>query len=1008
MLAPDEAALTDDRAGSDADADGGDVAFPSIRWRLQRRVDRVVHLARHDRGRLAEITVSAAVVVVCTWLVLMTLHPGDLWRNTTPTGGDMGAHVWGPRYLMDHLIPQGRLTGWTPDWYDGFPAYQFYMVVPSLMIVILTVGLAWYAAVPVVLGLAAAVVAAWSKPRLYPYRRIITGVAVALTVLTVALPYNRSFKLITGLGLLGLPAACWAFAKLSDLPFPIPPLVSAASLIFLYNREPIYNNTGNIIGGNFTSTMAGEFAFSISLTIAVLYLGVAARGLKTGRHRPLAAALFALASLCHLIPAFFVLGCTGALVLLHPDRARLKWLATMVPVAGLLTAFWVLPFWWRRDYVNDMGWEKLPLPGAELTEAGRTIGGNQSSVSYYLFPNGLKYLLIVAAFGIVASLVRRYRVGLVLALAWLGVAGTFVFLPQARLWNARLLPFMYLSVSLLAAIGLGEFIRVVAAAFNGRPHRPMPAVTVTLTAVSALGVLAYTALPLNGVLDSLTLPITKTRIDLIGTRTVSDGTATVNERYLNLPVLGSDLHVPLVNLTLRSPFRTSDANPVGGWSRWNYSGLEAKVPTSTSGGWPEYSDLMATMAGLGQDPAHGCGRAFWEYDNDRINGYGTPMAPMLLPYWTDGCIGSQEGLYFESSTTVPFHFLVQSELSAKPSNPQRGLPYPGFDFDTGIRHLQMLGVRYYIAVSPTAIAAADTHDALTPVAVSGPWHVYEIADAPLVEGLAYQPVVVEGMGESQDDWLPTASAWFLAPDTLDVPLVDHGPKDWKRVKVEPVPKDLRPLVRFTREQLGKTGPMDQLPELPRTRLPEVEVTNIRHDRSSISFDVSKVGVPVVVKTSYFPNWRVTGADRIYRISPNLMLVVPTSTHVRLDYTRTPVDLAATGLTLLGLVGLWVLSRRGPVAVEPETPPRLSVWLDDLIAVPSARSDAGEPAAAAEGAGDGAGEDEVPEAVEAPPARDPETAEVVPALDVDDEIWVVDADLAGTASATDGDVDHGPA
>ena len=37
------------------------------------------------------------------------------------------------------------------------------------------------------------------------------------------------------------------------------------------------------------STMAGEFAFSISLTLAVLYLGVAVRGLRTGRHRALAA-----------------------------------------------------------------------------------------------------------------------------------------------------------------------------------------------------------------------------------------------------------------------------------------------------------------------------------------------------------------------------------------------------------------------------------------------------------------------------------------------------------------------------------------------------------------------------------------------------------------------------------------------------------------------------------------------------------------------------------------------
>ena len=61
--------------------------------------------------------------------------------DTTPTGGDMGAHVWGPAYLRDHLLPNGRLVGWTPDWYAGFPAFQFYMVLPSLAIVMLDVGL---------------------------------------------------------------------------------------------------------------------------------------------------------------------------------------------------------------------------------------------------------------------------------------------------------------------------------------------------------------------------------------------------------------------------------------------------------------------------------------------------------------------------------------------------------------------------------------------------------------------------------------------------------------------------------------------------------------------------------------------------------------------------------------------------------------------------------------------------------------------------------------------------
>ena len=58
----------------------------------------------------------------------------------TPAGGDMGAHVWGPAFLRDHLLPDLRISGWTPDWYAGFPAYHFYMVVPPLLIVALDAG----------------------------------------------------------------------------------------------------------------------------------------------------------------------------------------------------------------------------------------------------------------------------------------------------------------------------------------------------------------------------------------------------------------------------------------------------------------------------------------------------------------------------------------------------------------------------------------------------------------------------------------------------------------------------------------------------------------------------------------------------------------------------------------------------------------------------------------------------------------------------------------------------
>jgi hypothetical protein len=99
------------------------------------------------------------------------------------------------------------------------------------------------------------------------------------------------------------------------------------------------------------------------------------------------------------------------------------------------------------------------------------------------------------------------------------------------------------------------------------------------------------------------------------------------------------------------------------------------------------------------------------------------------------------------------------------------------------------------------------------------------------------------------------------------------------------------------------------------------VTNITSGTDSISFDVSQVGVPVVVKTSYFPNWQASGADGPYRVSPNLMVVIPTATHVSLHYGWTGVDLGAWALTLLGFIGVVWLARSAPADV-PEPP---AVW-----------------------------------------------------------------------------------
>ena len=65
--------------------------------------------------------------------------------------------------------------------------------------------------------------------------------------------------------------------------------------------------------------------------------------------------------------------------------------------------------------------------------------------------------------------------------------------------------------------------------------------------------------------------------------------------------------------------------------------------------------------------------------------------------------------------------------------------------------------------------------------------------------------------------------------------------------------------------------------LPTTTISSIKMVTATSAAPSLSFDVSRTGVPVLVKISYFPNWQVAGAAGPWRVTPNLMVVVPTST-----------------------------------------------------------------------------------------------------------------------------------
>ncbi|MDE0655938.1 MAG: hypothetical protein OXH58_05125 [Acidimicrobiaceae bacterium] len=918
--------------------------------------DGVLEPSRRTTSVLTSVLVGAVVALMTAFLVA-NLRPWLWFTDTTPTGGDLGAHVWAPAYLRDVLIGELRLTGWTHDWYAGFPAFTFYMVVPSLLVVVVDAGLGLHEAVfahlavALAAGAAALVVArragrsasqcwaialvvagvagaaklfvdapaadralaalllpaavawcAWYGLRRRPYWRAgASAVAALLALVVVPMPYGVSLKLVTIAGVVVLPAAVWAMTRLGGIGAEGQALASVATLLFLFDRS------FNIYGGNLMSTMAGEFAYSLGLATAVLYIGVAVRGMQTDRHRILAGALLALTGLMHLFSAFFALAAVAALLLVLPWRAaewrrRLVWTVSSGALAAALSAWWVLPFWWNRGLLNDMGWGKERRYLSSLW--------SRSSFDYSFLENDppLQLFVVLAAAGAVLLFFRRDRLGMVLALTGAIVAAGFLVLPEGRLWNVRILPFYYLTVYLTAALGIGEAIRTGRSALD---RRQAARVAAGETDEDAEAVTAGEAGEADEGAGAGRFRVSAGAIVASGSVVVMTAAVLVMVglplRSLPFGNLGDD------GVYRWGPFSSSESNLGPYWVEYNFEGYEGRGPTAAGGGSSEYWDLVATMDRIGD--SRGCGPALWEYESGRLGSYGTPMAPMLLPYWTDRCIASMEGLYFEASATVPYHFLMQSELSSAPSRAQRDLPYSGLDVAAGIEHLRLMGVRYYMAFSEDAVSQARASADLTEVGATplGPWVVFEVSGHAPAVGLSRLPVVVDGLDDSSDEWLEASVGAFLAAGRDGPVLAADGPDGWPRMTL--------PDVRGERRDdpsgagLGRQQVMRRLSDVlvdvaPVENIEPAAISGLVRGDHSISFSVDRVGSPVLVRTSYFPNWSVSGAQGPYRVTPNFMVVVPTGTEVRLTYGRSPVEWFSMAVTLVGLAAVvWLLARR---------------------------------------------------------------------------------------------------
>lgn len=650
----------------------------------------------------------------------------------TPTGGDMGAHVLLPQVLRDVLLPSGRIFGWSSTWYAGFPALYFYFPIPALITVLLD----------------------------------------------VFLPYGVAFKLVTVVGLVGLPAATYGFVRLLGFSRPVSGLASLTGSMF------VLMESFSIFGANMKSTLAGEFSFSWSFALSLLYLGVVARDTRLGkRFTPLAGILLALTAMTHIVTTMIVVAVSAVLLFKRngPRTVISSW-----ALGFAISAFWALPLGIRvlTGMTSDMGW--APVKNI----VGDTTPGSP-------FPGEFIPILVLGVVGMLWTMLRRDDVVVLAWLTLLPLVGYFV-LPKigiTMLYNARLLPYWYFGMYVFAGIALGLAVVEI-----GRRVPLRRSATIGLSLGAGFIVLAASILSIHD---------------------------------------------------------------VPGWVKWNFEGYEGKAD------YAEYRTLMETVDTLPP------GRIMWEA-NSEMNKYGTPMALMLFPYWSEGH-PSMEGLFFESSLTTPFHFLNASEVSERPSNPVRGLDYRGFNMERGIAHLAVYNVDYYVSYTEAGAEAARLAG-LAEVGVASPWHIFALPSSDLVDIATIEPAVWAGGG----DFLDPTLDWYDDVENLDHWLVEEGPPEWERVET-------------VEARLLTVDPYDGAGI----------VTDVVAEDHRISFTTTAVGVPHLVKVSYFPNWTAEGADGPYRAAPSLMVVVPTSEQVVLEFKNTNAENLGMALTLTAAVGLGV-------------------------------------------------------------------------------------------------------
>ncbi|HTY12850.1 MAG TPA: 6-pyruvoyl-tetrahydropterin synthase-related protein [Candidatus Omnitrophota bacterium] len=351
--------------------------------------------------------------------------------------------------------------------------------------------------------------------------------------------------------------------------------------------------------------------------------------------------------------------------------------------------------------------------------------------------------------------------------------------------------------------------------------------TIYLLYAITICAIAYLVFPCFGVLDIRFVPFIQLLLAIFGATVIPGILKGWRMNWL----------VPIALALAVVLFVSANTIFIRSWINWNYSGYESKAS------WPVLNGISSYLENSSP------GRVAWEHSaaDEQL---GSIRTHELLPYFAKR--ETLEGIHMLGSVSAPFVFYIESEMSAQPCNPLPQYEYSQLDLAAAIEHFKLFNVTQFVASSDRVKRAISAFHEFKLEKSFGNYNIYRLTTNPgiYVEPLKYRPFLVK-----TDNWKRTAYDWFRKKGMQDVHLVFSGDDNrFATGELAPVP--------YPKKQIVVKAVM----------LPE-----------KIMIETSDPSRPLLVKVSYHPNWRVTGADRVYLTTPSFMLIFPKEKKITLEF-----------------------------------------------------------------------------------------------------------------------------